>query len=144
MAFADTSMLGQDVWQETLVAGRGRMKVVASSLLAGTLVLVGVAAAKDVPDVPQMAPMALNSYTWVPRNIGTANVLDLDGDLIGRVQKFNVDQSGKPQGLGIWLSGSGKVIDVAASNISYDEGQNIVTVGLNRGQLAQISREPHQ
>jgi len=86
-----------------------------------------------------LAPMALNSYTWVPRNIGTANVFNLDGDLIGRVQKFDVDRSGKPQGLGIWLSGSGKVIEVAASNISYDEQQNIVTVGLNRIQLAKMS-----
>ena len=69
------------------------MKIIPLSLLAASLVLVGIAAAQDVPDTPRMAPMALNSYTQVPRNIGTANVLDLDGDLIGRVQKFNVDQS---------------------------------------------------
>jgi hypothetical protein len=139
VTFADASVLGHDAWRGTLFADRGRMKLIASSLLAGSLVLIGIAAAKDVPDVPQMAPMALNSYTWVPRNIGTANVFDLDGDLIGRVQKFDVDQNGKPKGLGIWLSGSGKVIDVAASNISYDEQQNIVTVGLNRNQIAKTS-----
>jgi len=120
------------------------MKLIASSLLVGLLVIVGVAAANDAPDVPQMAPMVLNGYSRLPRSIGTANVFDLEGDLIGRVQKFNVDQSGKPQGLGIWLSKSGNVIDVAASNISYDEQQNIVTIGLNRNQLARISPQPHR
>ena len=116
------------------------MKIIASLPLAGMLVLVGLAAAKDVPDAPRMAPMALNSYTWSPRNISTASVQDLDGDVIGSVHKLELDQSGKPQGLVVLLSGSEHVINVAAHNVSYDEQQNIVTVGLDRNQVTKISR----
>jgi len=97
-------------------------------LFASAMLLTGSTAGGDLSETPPMAPMA--------RNIGTASVLDLDGDVIGSVQKLDVDQTGKPQGLDVLLSGNGHVINVVASNVSYEEGQNVVTVGLNRSQIA--------
>jgi hypothetical protein len=105
-------------------------------LFASAMLLTGSTAGGDISEAPQMAPMALNSYTLAPRNIVTASVLDLDGDVIGSVQKLDVDQTGKPQGLDVLLSRSGRVINVVGSNVSYEEGQNVVTVGLNRSQIA--------
>jgi hypothetical protein len=116
------------------------MRLIVSSFVAGTASLLNLALAKDSPDVPQMAPMALNSYTWAPRIIGSANVLDLNGDLIGRVQKLDVDQAGKPQGLEVLLTGSSRTINVVASNVSYDQQQNIVTVGLDKQEVAKVSQ----
>ena len=120
--------------------GRGIMRLILSSLVAGTALLLNLTVAKDSPDVPQMAPMALNSYTSAPRNIGSANVLDLNGDLIGRVQKLDLDPAGKPQGLEVLLTGSSRTINVVAYNVSYDEQQNIVTVGLDKQEVAKASQ----
>jgi hypothetical protein len=116
------------------------MRLILSTVVAGTALLLNLAVARDNPDMPQMAPMALNSYTWAPRNIGTANVVDLNGDLIGRVHKLDLDPTGKPQGLEVLLTGPGRVINVVANNVSYDEQQNIVTVGLGKEEIAKVSQ----
>jgi hypothetical protein len=126
----------------TPLDGKDVMKVILSSLVAGTVLILNLAVAKDSPDAPPMAPMALNSYTSVPGNIAKASVLDLNGDVIGRVQKLDLDQSGKPQGLEVALSGSEHVINVVAYNVSYDEQQNVVTVGLDKNQVSQMSQAP--
>jgi hypothetical protein len=119
------------------------MKIMLSMLVASAALLFNLAVAKDSPDAPPMAPMALNSYTWVPGNIAKASVLDLNGDVIGHVQKLDLDQSGKPQGLEVALTGSDHVINVVAYNVSYDEQQNIMTVGLDKNQVSQMSQGSH-
>lgn len=104
------------------------------------MMCVGSAMAQDRAGTMQaiaLAPMALNSYSIPPATIGSAKVLDLEGDMIGRVAKIRVAALSKPEGLDIWLSASGKTISVAASNISYDELQNTVTLGIGRNQLGQ-------
>lgn len=90
----------------------------------------------------RMAPMVLNGYSRFPRNIGAAPVYDLDGHRVGLVQKLDVDQTGKPSAMEIWLP-SGRTITVEASNIGYDEQRNIVTAGLTDAQLG-ISPSPGQ
>lgn len=87
-----------------------------------------------LPVVAVMAPMVLDGYSRFPRKIGTAPVYDLDGHRVGLIQKLDADPGGKPSAMEIWLP-SGRVLTVAASNISYDEQQNIVTAGLTDAQL---------
>jgi hypothetical protein len=88
----------------------------------------------------RIAPMVLNGYSKFPRNIGTAPVYDLDGHRVGQIQKLDADPSGKPTALEIWLP-SGHTVTVEASNISYDEQQNIITAGLSDAQLG-VSQLP--
>lgn len=78
--------------------------------------------------------MVLNGYSHYPRNIGTAPVYDLNGHRVGLVQKLEADPSGKPTAMEIWFP-TGRTMTVAASNIGYDEQQNIVTIGLTDAQL---------
>ena len=79
--------------------------------------------------------MVLNGYSRYPRNIGSAPVYDLDGHRVGLVQKLDADPTGKPSAMEIWFP-SGRTLTVVASNIGYDEQQNIVTAGFTDAQLA--------
>jgi hypothetical protein len=89
---------------------------------------------RAVSGTETIAPMALNSYSRFPRNIGSAPVYDLNGHRVGQIQKLDTDPTGKPAGLEIWLP-SGRTVTVVASNISYDEQQNIITAGLTDVEL---------
>lgn len=86
------------------------------------------------PNIERMAPMVLNGYSRFPRNIGSAPVYDLSRRRVGVVQKLDADPTGKPAVMEIWLP-SGRTLTVTASNISYDEQQNIVTAGLTDAEL---------
>jgi hypothetical protein len=78
--------------------------------------------------------MVLDGYSQYPRKIGIAPVFDLDGHRVGVIQKLDADPAGKPTAMEIWIA-TGKIFTVAASNISYDEQQNIVTAGLTDAQM---------
>ena len=111
---------------------------VAAVLGAGLLFLGGATAEVNrsamAPGTQILAPMALNSYSRFPRNIGSAPVYDLNAHRVGLVKALNADAAGKPASMEIWLP-SGRTLTVAASNIGYDEQQNIVTAGLTDTQL---------
>ena len=89
----------------------------------------------------RMAPMVLNGYSHYPRNIGTAPVYDLNGHRVGFVQELEADPTGKPSAIEMWLP-SGRTFTVAASNVSYNEQVNVVTVGLTDAQLGIQQRPP--
>jgi hypothetical protein len=91
-------------------------------------------AAHPSPDVERIAPMVLNGYSRFPRNIGSAPVYDLDGHRVGLVKALDADPTGKPSAMEIWFP-TGRTLTVVASNISYDEQQNIITAGLTDAQL---------
>ncbi len=78
--------------------------------------------------------MVLNGYSRFPRAIGTAPVYDLNDHQVGVMQKLLADPDGQPTAIQIWLP-AGKTLTVAASNVSYDEQHNIVTVGLADSEL---------
>jgi hypothetical protein len=111
---------------------------VVAVLGAGLLFLSGATAEVDrsavVPGAQVLAPMALNSYSRFPRNIGSAPVYDLDAHRVGQVKALNADPAGKPASMEIWLP-SGRTLTVPASNIGYDEQKNTVTAGLTDTQL---------
>ncbi len=85
-------------------------------------------------NMERLAPMVLNGYSRFPRNIGSAPVYDLDGHRVGLVKALSADPTGKPSAIEIWFP-TGRTLTVAASNISYDEQQDIVTAGLTDAQL---------
>jgi hypothetical protein len=98
------------------------------------------AAMAIAPNSEQLAPMVLNGYSRFPRNIGSANVYDLDGHRVGLVKALDADPTGKPAAMEIWLP-SGRSVTVEASNLSYDEQQNTITAGLTDAQFG-VSQAP--
>jgi hypothetical protein len=78
--------------------------------------------------------MVLNGYSRFPREIGNAPVYDLNAHRVGLMQKLHADPDGQPRTIEIWLP-AGHIMTVAASNVSYDEQNNVVTVGLTDAQL---------
>jgi hypothetical protein len=83
-----------------------------------------------------IAPMVLNGYSRFPHEIGTASVNDLNGHRIGSMQKLLAAPDGQPTAIEIWLPIE-RTLTVSASNVSYDEQHNIVTVGLTDAELGQ-------
>jgi hypothetical protein len=115
------------------------MKVLQAVILgAGLLVFTGATAEVNQravgPGPDALAPMALNSYSRFPRNIGAAPVFDLNAHRVGLVKTLTADPAGKPASIEIWFP-TGRTMTVAASNIGYDEQRNIVTAGLTDAQL---------
>ena len=111
---------------------------------AGALGLVAVVwthadgLAEPAPtSVDSIAPMVLNGYSRFPQAIGTAPVFDVDAHQVGSMQKLVAAPDGQPSAIEIWLP-SGRTFTVAASNVSYDEQHNNVTVGLDDVQLGLI------
>lgn len=81
-----------------------------------------------------IAPTVLNGYSRFPHQIGTAPVFDMDAHRVGSLQKLLANPDGQPSAVEIWLP-TGRTFTVAASNVSYDEQHNSVTVGLDDKQL---------
>lgn len=71
-----------------------------------------------------LAPMALNSLPAPPPKIASAEVQNLHGQVIGRVQSVATDQTGKPSAISVMTPDGLKV--VAAQAASYDESRNLV------------------
>jgi len=98
-------------------------------------VMIGAAVlAPVIASAEDLAPMALNSLPAPPPKITTAQVENLHGQVIGRVEKIVTDPSGKPAAISITSSEGTKV--VAASAASYDEVRNLVFTDLPTPQLA--------
>jgi hypothetical protein len=115
------------------------MNVILSAALGISLWLYADATAEmsqsaPLPNISALAPMVLNGYSRFPRNIGSAPVYDLDAHRVGLVKALNADRTGKPASIEIWLP-TGRTLTVVASNVGYDEQQNIVTAGLTDAQL---------
>lgn len=113
------------------------MKWVSAALLGlGSMMCAdaqGLAQPSPSP-VEAIAPMVLNGYTRYPRAIGAAPVFDIDAHRVGSMERLLTSPDGQPSAIEIWLP-SGRTFTVAASNVSYDEQHNSVTVGLDDKQL---------
>jgi len=116
------------------------MKAILAALSGAGLLFYAAASAEISktaqlsPNMERMAPMVLNGYSRFPRNIGYAPVYDLDGHRVGLVKTLDADPTGKPAAMEIWFP-TGRTLTVTASNIGYDEQQNIVTAGLTDAEL---------
>jgi hypothetical protein len=73
----------------------------------------------------EFAPMALNSFTVLPKHFPSARVMGQDGALLGNVQAVQSDLGGKPTTIRIGVAG-GKIISLRSDEASYDENGNIV------------------
>ena len=72
-----------------------------------------------------VAPMALNGYSFVPKQLRTAVVVDQGGRAIGIVEKVEVDGSGSPRSLEVMYPG-GREHQIPAAQASYDPVTNLV------------------
>lgn len=107
------------------------------NLLKATLVaavLLAPMSASEIASAEDLAPVALNSLPASPRNIASAKVENLHGQVIGHVVQVATDQSGKPAAISVAASDGIKV--VAAQAASYDEGRNTVFTDLPMPQVA--------
>jgi hypothetical protein len=85
-----------------------------------------------------LAPMALNSLPAPPAKIASAQVQNLHGQVIGRVEKVATDQTGKPSAISV-MTPEGITV-VAAQAASYDEARNLVFTDQPMPQLANAAR----
>ena len=69
--------------------------------------------------------MALNSFTFVPKHLATATVVDQNGQAVGIVQKVDSDPTGKPSQVQVLMPG-GRTVDIASQSASYDPVTNQV------------------
>ena len=81
-----------------------------------------------------LAPMSLSSLPAPPPKITTATVENLQGQVIGHVQRVATDPSGKPAAIAVATSQGTTV--VAAQAASYDESRNLVVADLAAPQVA--------
>jgi hypothetical protein len=73
----------------------------------------------------ELAPMALNSFTFVPARITQAIVVDQGGTALGIVAKVDSDASGTPRQVEV-LKPGGDTMILAARAASYDPVANRV------------------
>src|SRR4051812_36733527 len=103
-------------------------------LLSGLLLLApALAHAED------MAPSALNSLTSVPAGIVSAQGMDQNGHALGKVERGQTDQDGKPPAVSI-RSNAGRTVVVAAAEVSFD-GRMVVTSS-DQPQIAELIGAP--
>jgi hypothetical protein len=116
------------------------MRTIRNFLMAGLagLLLAPAAQAATSASAPNFAPIALNSLSSPPDKIATAKVVDDGGTVVGAVQKVDLDANGKPTKVEIALLGSDRIVALDSSSLSYDQSNNVVTAGLDKGQIAQL------
>ena len=67
-----------------------------------------------------MAPVALNSLSQAPRAILGAQVMDQHGHLLGKVEKLQTDQDGRPSALAFMPVNGTRLVVIGAAATSYD------------------------
>ena len=87
------------------------------------------------------APMALNSFTFVPKRIVTATVVDQNGQALGIVQKVDSDSSGKPSWIEVLMPG-GQTMAIASQSASYDPVANQVVTDSVTVRTAEAVSQP--
>jgi hypothetical protein len=103
---------------------RQTMDLLNAAALSAAFLVPVIAGAQDL-NQPDIAPMALNSFSAVPPAITSAKVFDQRDRLFGAVKGIEPDASGKPDAISIQPT-SGQLIVVAAGDVSYDQEHNIV------------------
>lgn len=89
------------------------------AVFAALLIAPGLVRAED------MAPAALNSFSSVPAAVASAQIVDQNGHILGKVERVATDQDGKPTAVSL-RANSGRLVVVPASEVSYD-GRILIT-----------------
>ena len=106
-----------------------------SFILFGALALApALAHAED------MAPAALNSFSSVPAALTSAQVLDQNGHILGKVERVQTDQNGTPAAVSFKAANTGKTVVVAAAAVSFD-GRVLITSS-DQPQIAELIKTP--
>jgi hypothetical protein len=104
-------------------------------IIFGALILVpALAHAED------MAPAALNSFSSVPAAVTSAQVLDQNGHVLGKVERVQTDQNGTPAAVSFKAASSGQTVVVAAAAVSFD-GRVLITSS-DQPQIAELIKAP--
>jgi hypothetical protein len=88
-----------------------------------TIIALALASVIRPAAADDFAPMALNSYTKAPPQLGTAKVFSQDGALLGNVQ--GVEGTSGSTSLRVGVPGPA-VIRIGASQVSYDAFRNVI------------------
>src|SRR3954462_2917184 len=92
-----------------------------SFIIFGALIVVpALAKAED------MAPAALNSFSSVPAALPSAQVLDQNGHILGKVERVQTDQNGTPAAVSFHARPYGRTVVVAATAVSF-HGRVLIT-----------------
>jgi len=104
-------------------------------IIFGALVMVpGLTHAED------MAPTALNSFSSVPAAVTSAQVMDQNGHVLGKVERVQADQNGTPAAVSFKAASNGQTIVVAAAAVSFD-GRVLITSS-DQPQIAELMKAP--
>ena len=90
--------------------------------------------------VRDMAPAALNSFSSVPAAVTSAQVLDQNGHVLGKVERVQADQNGTPAAVSFRAANSGQTVVVAAAAVSFD-GRVLITSS-DQPQIAELIKQP--
>jgi hypothetical protein len=105
-----------------------------SILFGAALLLPTLSSAED------MAPAALNSFSSAPAALSSAQLLDQNGHVLGKVEKVQTDQDGRPSAVSFRVASTGRIVVVPASEVSYD-GKVLITSS-DQPQIAELSGTP--
>jgi hypothetical protein len=86
----------------------------------------------------QLAPMALNGYSTVPKMLATAVVFDQNNYAVGIVKKIDTDAAGRPVSVVVLMPG-GAIRQVSADQAGYDPITNQVVVDDSRSPGVQVA-----
>ena len=95
------------------------------------------AAALTLLTVPALAlPVALSAVNNPDTRIANANVRDTNGQIVGAVQRVNLDAQGMPATVSVAMLGGGdKLVLLNAGKVKYDADRNEVIADSSRKQL---------
>jgi len=104
-------------------------------LVFGAFILVPV-----LSHAEDMAPAALNSFSSVPATLTSAQVLDQNGHVLGKVERMQTDQNGTPAAVSFKAANNGRIVVVAAAAVSFD-GRVLITSS-DQPQIAELVKQP--
>jgi hypothetical protein len=106
-----------------------------SFIIFGALVLVPA-----LTHAEDMAPAALNSFSSVPATLASAQVLDQNGHVLGKVERVQTDQNGTPAAVSFRATNTDQTVVVAAAAVSFD-GHVLITSS-DQPQIAELIKAP--
>jgi hypothetical protein len=105
------------------------MDILRSIVLCAACLAPVFARAQDL-NPQDFAPMALGSFTALPKNIYSAQVFDQRGSVVGSVKGIETDAAGKPDAISIQPSDGQQIMVVGAGDVSYDQVRNVLVTAI--------------
>ena len=112
------------------------MSRLGSALLCGLFVMVPVVMVPAWAWAEDLAPVALNSLS-TPPPLNATQVQDQRGRVLGRAERIQTDQDGKPSAMA-FRTANGSIVVIAAPAVSYDG--RIMTVSSDEPQIVALTQ----